>query len=222
MKFLFGFLPVFASLFFAGLTCAQSVEPDDSDVQAWHDAKISKKLTSKLDLVIPVSARFGNQSGAVTEARVGIGFSLKLPHRMSLAPSYQFIKSRSASGRYNTEHRYSLSAGISFPLGSFGLAHKSTFELRDRSSRESVRYRPSITVDHALPERWIKDAKFFVTEEVFFDSVTDDLSRNRLTVGIQKQVSPKNAIDIFYLRQDDRHAAIGTIHAIGTSWKIKL
>jgi len=60
-----------------------------------------------------------------------------------------------------------------------------------------------MTVDKDIPEKIIPKAKFFVADEVFYDSATDKFSRNRFQIGITKTINKQWSVDIYYMRQND-------------------
>lgn len=123
---------------------------------------------------------------------------------------------------FQHEDRLSVRVGYRFPFKSFGLSHRSTFEYRIRQPQDSFRYRPSLTFDKDIPKNFISKAKFFVTEEVFYDSILKKFSRNRFSFGITKTLSKKLSLDLYYMRQNDGYTHPGDLNIIGTSFKIKL
>jgi hypothetical protein len=195
---------------------------DDSDIQSWNDASITRPLSKRVDLVLPLTLRFGKNISRVQETRVGAAIAFKPHSRLTITPGYSFIRSRNTAGVFRRENRLLLAAVFRFPVNGFGLSHRSLFEYRIRQSGRSWRYRPSLTAEKKLPDSWIKGAKVYVTEEPFYDSTEDRFSRNRLSFGLNKTLTKNLSVDLFYLRQDDRNSSINPIHAIGTHWRIRL
>ncbi len=195
---------------------------DDEDIQSWNDVQLTVPLSKQFDFLTGATMRIGKNISRVNEGRYLIGFAWK-PHRaFSITPFYFYIKARNSAGRFRIEHRLNLRASYKFPIKSFGLTHRSMFEYRMRRPVNTWRYRPSLTFDKEIPEKIITKAKFYITEEPFYDSATSKFSRNRFTVGITKTLSQTVAVDLYYLRQNDGHSHPGDLNVIGTSWKIKL
>lgn len=216
--------PLFLILSFGVISTgifAQTNQPDDTDFQSWNDLSVTIGLSKKIDLYIPFTLRLANNVRSFGEGKAGAGIVIKPTKRLAITPYYQYIRSRNAAGVYRTENRYLLRGVYKFPTKGFGLSHRSQYEYRDRNGRNSWRYRPSVTIDKPLPEKWIKDAKVFATEEVFYDSAAGRFSRNRLSFGVNKSLSKNLSVDLYYLRQDDSVSHPGTVHAIGTGWKLK-
>lgn len=195
---------------------------DDEDAQSWNDIQLTIPLNEKVDLYLTTTYRFGDDLSRLTEGRVGAGVGVKLNRAFSTAGGYTYIESRNTAGQFRTEHRYHLNGVFKFPSKSFGLSHRSQFEYRVRSSGNSWRYRPSLTFEKALPEKFLSDTKLFVTEEPFYVSTTGKFSRNRFSVGIKKKVTDHFSFDLYYLRQNDGFSHPGDLNVIGTSWKFSL
>jgi Protein of unknown function (DUF2490) len=196
---------------------------DHDDNASWNDVQVTVPMDKYFDFFLSGTLRFGKNITRVQETRVGVGFVFKPFKDWSFSPSYLNINARNSSGRFRRENRLSFYARYRLPIKSFGLIHKSLFEWRIRRPRESWRYRPSLTFEKDLPKDFfIKKAKFYVTEEVFYDSALDKWSRNRFTVGITKTLNKKTSVDIYYMRQNDGFSIPGDLNVIGTSWKIKL
>jgi len=195
---------------------------DRDDNQSWNDVQLTAPMTRQFDVVMTGTLRFGKNLTRVHETRIGIGFVFKPLKDLSFSPSYLYITSRNSSGRFRVENRLSVYGRYRLPIKSFGLSHRSLFEWRIRSPRSSWRYRPSLTFEKDIPKKFIDGAKFYVTEEVFYDSILNKFSRNRFSVGITKTLNKKLSLDVYYMRQNDGFSIPGDLNVIGTAWKFKL
>lgn len=212
------------ALFFTFFTCAflsvsgQTVQ-DDEDIQSWNDIQLTVPMTKQFDFNTSVTMRFGKNITRLNDGRYSIGFTWKPNKEWSIQPFYWNIQARNTAGKFLREHRFNLRIGYKFPFKSFGLSHRSTFEYRMRAVN-TWRYRPSLTFEKDI--KFIPEAKFYVTEEPFYDSATKKFSRNRFTLGINKTLTKKLSLDIYYMRQNDGFAHPGDLNVIGTSWKVRL
>ena len=201
--------------------CVAAQVADADDVQSWNDVQLTVPVNERFDFTASGTLRFGKNITRLNDRRVAVGFVYK-PHKSwSLQPFYWHITARNAVGEFRTEHRLNLRVGYRFPLKRFGLAHRSWIERRLRQPRNSWRYRPSLTFEKGI-EKIVPGARVFVTEEVFYDSILKRFSRNRLSVGINKTLTGKLSLDVFYLRQNDGFSRPGDLNVIGTSFRIKL
>lgn len=214
------FFSIFLLFMFCVSVAAQS--NDDEDLQQWNDLQVSVPLHKKLDLLLLAEIKFANNISLVSEGRGGAGLNWKITKELALSPSYVYIESRNSAGRFAAEHRVRLRGSYRFPIDRIGLTHRSSIEFRFRSSGYSWRYRPSITVEKSLPNRIISDAKIFLTEEPFYVSTTGGFTRNRISIGIAKQISPRLGLEVYYMRQNDGFSHPGDLNVIGTAWKVKL
>lgn len=195
---------------------------DDEDVQSWNDVSLTVPVSKQVDFYTALTLRFGKNVTRLNDGRYAIGFIYKPNKSWSFQPFYWFIDARNSRSQFKAEHRLNLRAGYRFPIKKFGLSHRSTFEYRLRDPRNSFRYRPSLTFDKDIPKNFIPGAKFYVAEEVFYDSILNKFSRNRFTAGITKTLTKKLSLDLYYMRQNDGYTHPGDLNVIGTSWKIKL
>ncbi len=203
------------------LAQSQAVQ-DDEDVQSWNDVQLTVPVTKRLDLVTSVTMRFGKNVTRLNDGRYQIGFTWKPRKDFSITPFFWYIGARNSSGRFRIEQRLNLRAVYKFPLKNFGLSHRSWFEYRIRGVGNTWRYRPSLTFEKNIPKKLFSNAKFFVTEEPFYDSATSKFSRNRITAGISKTITRILALDVYFMRQNDGFSRPGDLNVVGTSWKVKL
>lgn len=224
MSKLFVKLFVVCLLTTASLTASSAAQTssDDEDLQSWNDLQITVPLKKKVDLVLQAQVRLGGNVQRFIEGRGGIGVVWNISKTFSFSPSYAYVESRGSGNVFRTEHRVALRGTYKFPFKKFGLSHRSQLEFRFRASGNSWRYRPSLTIEKALPEKFIPGAKIYLTEEPFYVSTTGKFSRNRISIGLNKNVNKNLALDIYYLRQNDGYSHPGDLNVIGTVWKVRL
>lgn len=197
-------------------------EDDNVDLQSWNDLEITIPVNDKLDVNTTTTLRLDRNISKADSYRFSVGVTYKPHKKFSLAPFHTFISSRNSIRRYRYEYRTGLSATYKLPFKPFTLSHRSRIEHRSRPGRNSWRYRPSITAEKDLPESFLKNASVFITNEPFYDSVSGRFSRNRISGGLEKAINKKFAIELYYLFQADNASDPGSVHVLGTTWKIKL
>ncbi|MEO6051024.1 MAG: DUF2490 domain-containing protein [Pyrinomonadaceae bacterium] len=195
---------------------------DDDDIQNWNDVNLTVVVNKKIDLYFPLTLRFDKNISRVNQERAGAGIVFKPTKSIAVTPFYSYIRSRNSAGRFRIENRFHLRFVYRFQFKKFGLSHRSQYEYRFRPTGNLWRYRPSITLEKELPKDIASGLKVFITEEPFYESASRRFSRNRLSFGINKALTKKLSLDIYYLRQDDNFSHPGLVHVIGTAWKIKL
>ena len=213
---------VLAFICFGALFADAQLITDDEDVQSWNDVQLTVPMSKHFDFYTALALRIGKNITRLNDGRYSIGFIYKPNKSWTIQPFYWFINARNSRSQFRHEDRLNLRIGYRFPFKKFGLSHRSAFEYRLRSPRNSFRYRPSLTFDKDIPKNIIPKAKFFVTEEVFYDSILKKFSRNRFSLGITKTLSKKLSLDLYYMRQNDGFTHPGDLNVIGTSFKIKL
>jgi len=195
---------------------------DEEDFQSWNDLQLTVPMTEHFDFFTQVTMRFGKNVTRLHDGRFSAGFVWKPNKAWSFSPFYLYVNARNSSGRFRIEHRLNLRANYRFPFKKFGLSHRSIFEYRLRRPLNSWRYRPSLTFEKDIPKKFIPAAKFYLTEEIFYDSLLKEFSRNRFTVGVTKTLTKKLSVDLYYMRQNDGFSRPGDLNVVGTSWKVRL
>jgi len=215
MKQIFFFLILFASL--AVSEFSQTAKEDD--VQSWNDVQVTAPATKKLDFILMGTFRFGDNVRMLVERRVAVSFNYKLTDWLSIQPIYTNVVTTPKVGRNRTEHRLTLSATYKFPFKKFTLTDRNIVERRLRPPQNSTRYRNRLQFE--IPFKQFYDTHFFISDEIFYDSIQERFSRNRFQVGLGKNFNKHLGLDVYYLRQNDATTRPGDLHIIGTVWKIK-
>ena len=195
---------------------------DDEDIQSWNDVQLTIPISKQFDFYTALTLRFGKNVTRLNDGRYAVGIVYKPSKSWSFQPFYWFIDARNSRSQFKAEHRLNLRVGYRFPFKRFGLSHRSAFEYRRRQPQNSFRYRPSLTFDKDIPKSIVPKAKFFISDEIFYDSILNKFSRNRFSIGITKTITKKLSLDLYYMRQNDGYSRPGDLNVIWTSWKIKL
>ena len=195
---------------------------DDEDNQSWNDIQLTVPMNKAFDFYTAITARFGKNVSRLSDQRFAVGFAWKPTKSLSIMPFYWAIEARNARGKFQREHRLNLRATYRFPFKSFGLLHRSTYEYRMRAPFNTWRYRAAVQFEKDLPEKFIPRAKFFVGDEVFYDSATGRFSRNRFQIGISRNLNKILTVDAAYMRQNDGFSHPGDLNTLWVVWRVKL
>ena len=203
---------------FAIAVVGQEPQPEE-DFQSWNDVQLTIPLSPKVDFQTQFTARLGKNVTRLNDGRFLAGLVFK-PHKsFSINPFYWSIWARNAVSVFRFESRYSLRLTYRFPFKPVGLSHRSQFEYRVRATN-SWRYRAALNLEKDLPKKF--NGKFFVADEVFYDSVPGRFSRNRFSIGINKIINKDLSLDLYYMRQNDGLARPGDLHVIWAALRIRI
>jgi len=195
---------------------------DDEDTQSWNDLQLTIPVSKQFDFFTKFTLRLGKNITRDTDNRIAVGTVWKPVKNLSISPFYMYVNARNAAGRFRVENRLNLAATYRYPFGKYAVSHRSTYERRYRGLVNSWRYRAIFIVERDLPEKWIKKTKFFVADEVFYDSLTQRFSRNRFGFGITKAINKQLTLDVYYTRQNDGFSHPGDLNIIWAAWKVRL
>lgn len=212
----------FGAIMLISFAPAPAQEPSDPEIQSWNDLQFSFPVSKTVDLFTVTTIQFAKRLTIVDNTRFAVGVNKKLTNSVSLASFVTFLSDRNSSGRFRYEYRYSARAIVKGKFKGLGISHRSQAEYRFRPGRNTWRYRPSITIEKELPEKFVPGTRLFVTEEPFYDSASGRFSRNRISAGVKKKFNEKFSVDLYYLYQGDNFSRSSSTKVIGTSWKIAL
>ena len=199
-----------------------AVPVSHEDVQSWNEIQLVVPMSATFDFLTKLNLRFVDNLSRLNDERFILGFVWKPSKAVAISPFYTYVDEGSPPRRFRLENRLSLAAAYHFPIKRFGLTHRSTIERRLRRPLNSWRYRAQLTFDKDLPEKFLSKSKFFVSDEVFYDTRIEKFSRNRFAIGITKVFNHHLSSDAYYMRQNDGIARPGDLNIIGTALKIKL
>ena len=214
-------LPAFSLLL--SLTISSLAQtPPRHDTQFWNETQLAVPVSQKADLVLIGGLRFGREISRPVDERIGAGVAFKPNRHFTIQPYYLYVAQQPFAGRKVFEHRLNLDVTVRVFPGRFTIADRNRIERRVRhSSRDFTVYRNRLQIDH--PAR-LGSFKFkpFVANEIFYDSSASRWTRNRFSVGIIREFSPRFTGEFYYLRQNDGRARPGNLHVIGTVFRIRL
>jgi hypothetical protein len=210
---------IILNLCFAATSTAQTVADDREDTQFWNETQIIIPMSERSDLMFFGVLRMGRDLARPVDERGGVGIAMKPSRFLSIIPTWLYIAQQPTATTKNIEHRLIFNATFKFPLGKFAFTDRNLIERRLRSGRDDfTMYRNRLQIDHPASLGSFK-FRVFVADEVWYDSLQNAWTRNRVSAGIIKQFSPKFTAEFFYLRQNDGRARPGDAHVIGTLFR---
>lgn len=211
----------------SGLQGQAQVVPPRADNQFWNETQLVKPLSERRDLVLIGGLRIGRGWERPVDERLGAGLAFKLSRQLTIQPTYLFVAYQPFPGREFTEHRLIFNLTGRVRLKRFTLADRNLVERRIRpGGTDFTTYRNRLMIDHPAK---IGRARFnpFVANEIWYTTQPTATgrfgwSRNRLSAGILKQITPNFYAEIHYLHQNDGISRPGNIHTIMTFFRYTL
>ena len=188
------------------------------DTQAWADLTVSHALSENTDLLLSGGIRWGRDVSHVVYRRLSGGLSFRCGgagwlRYVTISPFYSHYAAQPGVGS-GPENRTSLAVGVAFPFGRWTVSERNTVERRFRDPKDSTRYRNRLQLERPID---LASASFraFVSDEVFYDWSASAWARNRFLIGARKPLNNRVSLDLFYVRQNDRHTVPRDLHAFG-------
>jgi len=224
---------LFFLLIFAAISVSSQTTPPESDFQFWNETQLAVPLVKSKDkngkdfervtLFLSGTLRFGRNHTRPVDERIGFGLDFKINKYLTLTPSYLYRSAQPFQNRREFENRLRFAASLENKWTKFSVRNRNQIEYRIRHSRaDSVRYRNKLQFN--FPVRG-KDKKEifapFVADEVFYDFHDEAWTRNELTLGFNRKLTPTLSADFFYVYQRSRGSVLKNVNVIGVNLKFK-
>src|SRR5262245_16128572 len=209
------------------LLCAQSAlaqperDPDHGDTQLWTEVRFSMPVKNSVDFLVIGGLRAGRNMTDLVNERVGAGVVWNLGKHVELSTIYGRIVWQPVPGQTLHENRFTLDAEFEWPVGRFVLAQRSRIDRRLIDGGTTTRYRNRVRLAYPL-RSFNGGMNIFLSEEVFYDWRLNSWFRNRMAVGVDKPLSKRLLLEIYYLRQNDGISLQGDFHVIGATLHVRL
>src|SRR5262245_27682270 len=185
------------------LLCAQSAlaqperDPDHGDTQLWTEVRFSMPVKNSVDFLVIGGLRAGRNMTDLVNERVGAGVVWKLGKHVELSPVYRRIASQPVPGQTLHENRFTLDAEFEWPVGRFVLAQRNRIDRRVFDTGTTSNYRNRVKL--AYPLRSFNGGMgLFLSDEVSYDWRLDSWFRNRVVAGVEKALSKRFLLEIYY------------------------
>lgn len=206
---------------------AAAVTPPTEDHQFWNEFQLVKHTGKKTDLVLIGVLRIGRDWARPVDERVGVGYAFKLNKFLTVMPTYLHVEYQPYPTRVIHEERLVLNVTGKASLGKFTFTDRNLLERRVRPSvKDFTVYRNRLQIDH--PAHLGHFAfKPYVADEVWHSTQTGARGefgwfRNRISVGLIKQLTEHLSGDFFVLYQSDGLSRPGNIPVVGTLFRYTL
>lgn len=206
---------------------AAAVTPPTEDHQFWNEFQLVKHTGKKTDLVLIGVLRIGRDWARPVDERVGVGYAFKLNKFLTVMPTYLHVEYQPYPTRVIHEERLVLNVTGKASLGKFTFTDRNLIERRVRPSvKDFTVYRNRLQIDH--PAHLGHFAfKPYVADEVWHSTQTGARGefgwfRNRISVGLIKQLTEHLSGDFFVLYQSDGLSRPGNIPVVGTLFRYTL
>lgn len=230
MKILFPLL--LTTLFCLTPTLAQTPAIDTDDNQAWNETQfvfpIAKKKheggrTSELSFFVYGTLRMGRDARHLVDERVSLGFTYKYNKYVSFTPSYLYGVSQPLPARKLYESRFRFAVGLENKWKKFSIDDRNLIEYRLRnSSADTVRYRNRARLLVPVVKGDKEIFAPYVSDEIFYDFKLNRFSRNELSFGVVRKLSPSVSADMFYMWRMNTIGLPKNANVIGVNLKIKI
>lgn len=195
---------------------------------AWGQPRGDAQLRAEVEVTVPVRGRLAATVGAdARAARVadnsrarGEGallFPLAVGPHVTLTPRYRYLAADEFGGPSQREHRLAAEGIVRGALGPVSLADYTVSEWRFREGSREFRVRNRFRVEHPLRGR--RETTLFASNELYLERRLT-YTRNRLVVGVERDVGGGASVELYYMKQDDWRERPEDYHILGVELEV--
>ena len=171
---------------------------ENGDLQFWNTESIEKKVNDKLKIKVEEELRMDGDMSVLYYEHTDLGVTYNVTKGLDLGLDYRQIYEKKA-GRWKEENRPYGEVTLKEAWQNIEIADRNRLELRcGEGSSPKWRYRNKFSV--FSPWKLTKfHIKPYAADEVFVDFYGDQLTRNRLYLGLKAKWLKQLKTDVFYL-----------------------
>jgi hypothetical protein len=216
-------LLIFLFILITGIAFSQ-----EDDFGIWFGVNSKHKLLKNLDVELSGCLRTFNNASQIEQSLLEGGGQYNFNKFISASGSYRLISKLEDDSKYYFRHKLFLDAKATLPSGNF------SFSLRARIQRTTKTY---IEDEEDLISKYYGRLKFkaeynipafllspYIYCEPFLPVFSDSgfkISKNRLSVGTELQITRRSSVDLEYIFQRDYQPHISNGHIISLNYTIK-
>ncbi|MFH1864500.1 MAG: DUF2490 domain-containing protein [Candidatus Eisenbacteria bacterium] len=206
------------SVMAALLMLTAAVTASASEGQYWGRAGVSVGVAgSTFRLGLENRSEGGVADGYYASLAGGIERSLG--EHLQIGVHYSRVDKRGGSG-WSTEHRPYADAELRFRLSGLGVQDRNRLEVRFRDGDRALRYRNRFRLSHPIGDIGLSAS---VDDEVFVDLEDVELSKNRLTSGVEMRLGNGASLGVFHVFESSKTTDGWTgFHGLGASLSYRM
>jgi hypothetical protein len=185
-----------------------------ADLQGWNELDVSARVSPRLDVTWSSQVRLSAPRENPTTYSSGLDFSVRVGDHLIVTPSYYVIASRTAAGAWAHTRVPILAATFWHGWGRWTLSNRSRVADVQGGGAGFWLLQNRPRVDYAVGPG-DGGSSIFVWDEVSYYSVFHGWTRNRLALGARVVGSPRAAVDVYYVRQNDARTRPRRVDGVG-------
>jgi hypothetical protein len=197
------------------MAAAKHVMPSP-DVQGWNELDVSARINSLLDMTVSSQMRLSAQARNPATYSNGVDLNIRAADHLIVTSSYYLIASRTTAGTWAHSRVPILAATSWYTWGGWTFSSRSRFAQVKGDGSDFWLFQHRARLDYA-----IGGASLFVWDEISRYSLFHTWNRNRFAVGTRIAGSPRAAIDVYYIRQNDSRTRPRQIDGIGLTLELR-
>jgi len=177
---------------------------DNGDFQIWNTNSQDVKLIKGVKLAMEQEFRYGKNAGELYYQHYDFGTVFAFDKMLDIGFFYRLVYEKLHNKKWREEDEPNVNATLKFDLWKFKIDDRNRLEYRHfRYKDDSVRYRNRFTIKLPLEFKKIKFAPY-ACDEIFISSDSTGFNENRLSSGMEFELTKYAKFDAFYMFKENR------------------
>lgn len=192
---------------------------ENGDFQYWNEEKIEAQFAEKYKIKFEEELRFGDNGGTLYYNHADIGLDYLVNNNIIFGVNYRQILKKIKT-HWRPAYRPYLNGTLKLDLCGFILRDRNRFEFTlDHNADTLWTYRNKISLD--FPLKWTRfNIAPYAAEELFYNFEKNQLTRNRVYMGLKMDFLKNLKGEIYYMVQSSKGKKWVNYNVLGTSLKV--
>jgi len=186
------------------------------DWQLWLEQKWRLKLRQQVSLFGGIELRFRNDMSDFFKHTDTVGLSIKPLSWLKIEPAYRYEWTEQATVDDTTiENRLYVNVTPMGSWGPFSVEDRHRIEFRHLNGRDDWRYRNKPKLSVGIGNGWYRFEPY-VADEVFYGARAGAWNRNRVFLGIAKELEAHTEVELYYMIESNKQGRDwDEVHVLG-------
>jgi hypothetical protein len=169
----------------------------DTDTAYWNELVLKHNLNEKLKIHLKTEQWFLGDVSRLGLYNFTPGAKYIWSEHVNFELNYRYQR-LNLFGEFTTEHRLEIIPSLIGEWAGFQIELRNRLELRNIDGNNSLRLRERIQIKRNFKYKaW--DFDYYVSDEIFYDSNTNNINQNRAKAGVVKEVAPGWDVGLYYM-----------------------
>ncbi|MGQ9619441.1 MAG: DUF2490 domain-containing protein [Bacteroidales bacterium] len=210
------------------LPASYNIAAQDNDFGIWLEMNVSHKLAKKFEAVVEGELRTSDNSSQIQQIIGEGGLEYAISKRLSVAGNYRLISRREDDGYFYWRHKIYADLKLKCPAGYFTLYGRLRLQRSTKTYIEDEEdlnalyvWRFRLKTAYDIPGLPLRPWLYYESFSPGFSSSGFNISKYRISPGIELKLTQKSDIQAGYIFQHDTEPKLKNKHVLTVGYGLK-